>query len=147
MHRHRQDGDDGVDDRAGAAADAGDAPNKTLAAQLYQRVPRVLPGQRGRVLRLYYDYYQPEAYVPQTDTTSRRTRRSTTRSTGCATRRPSRCSTRRDVIIVASVSCIYGLGSPRSTYDRMLRLSRGEEHDRDELLLRKLSTSSTSATT
>ena len=60
----------------------------------------------------YYDYYQPEAYIPQTDTYIEKDARSTTRSTGCGTPPPAPCSSGADVIIVASVSCIYGLGSP-----------------------------------
>jgi excinuclease ABC subunit B len=110
------------------------APNKTLAAQLANEFRELLPNNAVEYFVSYYDYYQPEAYVPQTDTyiekdssineEVERLRHSTTNS----------LLTRRDVIVVASVSCIYGLGTPQEYVDRMVRLKVGEEIDRDKLL-------------
>ncbi|MGI8946513.1 MAG: excinuclease ABC subunit UvrB [Ornithinimicrobium sp.] len=112
------------------------APNKTLAAQLANEFRELLPHNAVEYFVSYYDYYQPEAYVPQTDTyiekdssindEVERLRHSATNS----------LLTRRDVVVVASVSCIYGLGTPQEYVDRMVRLRVGEEIDRDELLLR-----------
>jgi excinuclease ABC subunit B len=113
------------------------AHNKTLAAQLYQEFKSFFPGNASEYFVSYYDYYQPEAYVPQSDTYIEkeatindeidRLRLSATRS----------LFERRDVVIVASVSCIYGLGSPEAYYGMSLFLRRGETIDR-EMLLRKL---------
>ncbi len=112
------------------------APNKTLAAQLANEFRELLPHNAVEYFVSYYDYYQPEAYVPQTDTyiekdssineEVERLRHSATNS----------LLTRRDVIVVASVSCIYGLGTPQEYVDRMVRLRVGEEIDRDRLLRR-----------
>ncbi len=111
--------------------------NKTLAAQLYQEFRRFFPQNAVEYFVSYYDYYQPEAYVPSTDSYIEkeatindeidRMRLSATRS----------LFERRDVIIVASVSCIYGLGSPEAYYGMMLPLERGQRTDR-ERILRKL---------
>jgi excinuclease ABC subunit B len=111
--------------------------NKTLAAQLYQEFRRFFPGSAVEYFVSYYDYYQPEAYVPSTDTYIEkeatineeidRLRLSATRS----------LFERRDVIIVASVSCIYGLGSPEAYYGMLLPLECGQRIDRDQIL-RKL---------
>ncbi|MBX6388424.1 MAG: excinuclease ABC subunit B [Frankia sp.] len=113
------------------------APNKTLAAQLANEFRELLPHNAVEYFVSYYDYYQPEAYIAQTDTyiekdssineEVERLRHSATMS----------LLTRRDVIVVASVSCIYGLGTPQEYIDRMVRLAVGEEIDRD-VLLRKL---------
>src|SRR5205814_228449 len=113
------------------------AHNKTLAAQLYQEFRRFFPGNAVEYFVSYYDYYQPEAYVPATDSyidkeatindEIDRMRLSATRS----------LFERRDVIIVASVSCIYGLGSPEAYYGMMLPLERGQRIARDQIL-RKL---------
>ncbi len=110
------------------------APNKTLAAQLANEFRELFPDNAVEYFVSYYDYYQPEAYVPQTDTyiekdssineEVERLRHSATMS----------LLTRRDVIVVATVSCIYGLGTPQEYVDRALRLRVGEERDRDELL-------------
>ncbi|MBD0737973.1 excinuclease ABC subunit UvrB [Streptomyces sp. CBMA29] len=110
------------------------APNKTLAAQLANEFRELLPNNAVEYFVSYYDYYQPEAYVPQTDTyiekdssineEVERLRHSTTNS----------LLTRRDVIVVASVSCIYGLGTPQEYIDRMVRLNVGDVIDRDQLL-------------
>ncbi|NYI07184.1 excinuclease ABC subunit UvrB [Allostreptomyces psammosilenae] len=112
------------------------APNKTLAAQLANEFRELLPNNAVEYFVSYYDYYQPEAYVPQTDTyiekdssineEVERLRHSATNS----------LLTRRDVVVVASVSCIYGLGTPQEYVDRMVRLRVGEEIDRDLLLRR-----------
>lgn len=112
------------------------APNKTLAAQLANEFRELLPNNAVEYFVSYYDYYQPEAYVPQSDTyiekdssineEVERLRHSATNS----------LLTRRDVIVVASVSCIYGLGTPQEYVDRMVSLKVGQEVDRDELLRR-----------
>ncbi|MGY1452981.1 excinuclease ABC subunit UvrB [Streptomyces sp. SS8] len=112
------------------------APNKTLAAQLANEFRELLPNNAVEYFVSYYDYYQPEAYVPQTDTyiekdssineEVERLRHSATNS----------LLTRRDVVVVASVSCIYGLGTPQEYVDRMVPLRVGEEFDRDALLRR-----------
>jgi len=113
------------------------AHNKTLAAQLYQEFRRFFPENAVEYFVSYYDYYQPEAYVPTTDSYIEkeatindeidRMRLSATRS----------LFERRDVIIVASVSCIYGLGSPEAYYGMVLPLERGQRIERDQIL-RKL---------
>jgi len=110
------------------------APNKTLAAQLANEFRELLPNNAVEYFVSYYDYYQPEAYIPQSDTfiekdssvneEVERLRHSATIS----------LLTRRDVIVVASVSCIYGLGTPQEYVDRMIRLKVGESLDRDALL-------------
>ena len=111
-------------------------PNKTLAAQMAAEFRELLPNNAVEYFVSYYDYYQPEAYVPQTDTfiekdssindEVERLRHSATNS----------LLTRRDVVVVSSVSCIYGLGTPQEYVDRMTPLSVGERIDRDELLRR-----------
>jgi excinuclease ABC subunit B len=111
-------------------------PNKTLAAQFANELREMLPRNAVEYFVSYYDYYQPEAYVPQTDTYIEkdssindevdRLRHSATNS----------LLTRRDTIVVASVSCIYGLGTPQEYVDRMLKLRVGETIDRDQLLRR-----------
>jgi excinuclease ABC subunit B len=112
-------------------------PNKTLAAQFANELREMLPNNAVEYFVSYYDYYQPEAYVPQTDTYIEkdssindevdRLRHSATNS----------LLTRRDTIVVASVSCIYGLGTPQEYVDRMLKVRIGDTMDRDGLL-RKL---------
>jgi excinuclease ABC subunit B len=113
------------------------APNKTLAAQLANEFRDLLPNNAVEYFVSYYDYYQPEAYIPQTDTyiekdssvneEVERLRHSATMS----------LLTRRDVVVVASVSCIYGLGTPQEYVDRCVQLDVGQMIDRD-VLLRKL---------
>jgi excinuclease ABC subunit B len=110
------------------------APNKTLAAQLANEFKELLPDNAVEYFVSYYDYYQPEAYVPQTDTyiekdssineEVERLRHSATQS----------LLTRRDVVVVSTVSCIYGLGTPQEYVDRALKIKLGESRDRDELL-------------
>ena len=111
-------------------------PNKTLAAQMAAEFRELLPNNAVEYFVSYYDYYQPEAYVPQTDTfiekdssindEVERLRHSATNS----------LLTRRDVVVVSSVSCIYGLGTPQEYVDRMTPLEVGQVIDRDELLRR-----------
>lgn len=110
------------------------APNKTLAAQLANELREMLPHNAVEYFVSYYDYYQPEAYIAQTDTyiekdssindDVERLRHSATSS----------LLSRRDVVVVASVSCIYGLGTPQSYLDRSVQLGVGTEIDRDALL-------------
>src|SRR5580658_9780202 len=112
-------------------------PNKTIAAQFANELREMLPNNAVEYFVSYYDYYQPEAYVPQTDTyiekdssinqEVERLRHSATNS----------LLTRRDTVVVASVSCIYGLGTPQEYVDRMLTVKLGDTIDRD-MLLRKL---------
>ncbi len=112
------------------------APNKTLAAQLATEFRELLPNNAVEYFVSYYDYYQPEAYIAQTDTyiekdssindEVERLRHSATTS----------LLTRRDVVVVASVSCIYGLGTPQEYVDRMVRLAVGDVIERDQLLRR-----------
>ena len=110
------------------------APNKTLAAQLANEFKQLLPNNAVEYFVSYYDYYQPEAYIPQTDTfiekdsainsEVERLRHSATNS----------LLTRRDVVVVATVSCIYGLGTPQEYVDRMIRLKVGDSIERNKLL-------------
>jgi excinuclease ABC subunit B len=113
------------------------AHNKTLAAQLCNEFREFFPSNAVEYFVSYYDYYQPEAYVPQADLYIEK---DSSQNDDIARLRLSATSslfTRRDVIVVASVSCIYGLGSPEEWRDRMIWLELNEEHDRD-LFLRKL---------
>ncbi len=113
------------------------AHNKTLAAQLCNEFREFFPHNAVEYFVSYYDYYQPEAYVPQADLYIEK---DSSRNDDIARLRLSTTSslfTRTDVIVVASVSCIYGLGSPEEWQERMIFLEAGAEHDRD-LLLRKL---------
>ena len=110
------------------------APNKTLAAQLYEEMKELFPENAVEYFVSYYDYYQPEAYVPSTDTFIEkdsainehidRMRHSATRS----------LFERKDVIIVSSVSCIYGLGSPEAYLGMMLKVEVGQKLKRDAFL-------------
>ena len=110
------------------------APNKSLAAQLANEFREFFPNNRVEYFVSYYDYYQPEAYMASSDTYIEkdssvndeidRLRHSTTAS----------LLTRRDVIVVASVSCIYGLGSPEEYHDQLLVLHKGEEIDQRQAL-------------
>ncbi|MDQ1745213.1 MAG: excinuclease subunit [Pseudonocardiales bacterium] len=110
------------------------APNKTLAAQLANELREMLPNNAVEYFVSYYDYYQPEAYVPQTDTyiekdsainsEVERLRHSATMS----------LLTRRDVVVVATVSCIYGLGTPQEYVDRAVRLRVGQQIEREQIL-------------
>jgi excinuclease ABC subunit B len=113
------------------------AHNKTLAAQLCNEFREFFPGNAVEYFVSYYDYYQPEAYVPQADLYIEK---DSSRNDDIDRLRHSATSnilTRRDTIIVASVSCIYGLGSPDEYREKVVHLEVGEEHDRD-VMLRKL---------
>ena len=109
------------------------APNKTLAAQLANEFRELLPNNAVEYFVSYYDYYQPEAYIPQTDTyiekdssineEVERLRHSATNA----------LLTRRDVLVVATVSAIYGLGTPQEYVDRMVRLKVGQTIERNDL--------------
>src|SRR5512133_2059183 len=113
------------------------AHNKTLAAQLCNEFREFFPHSAVEYFVSYYDYYQPEAYVPQADLYIEK---DSSRNDDIARLRLAATSalfTRRDVVVVASVSCIYGLGSPEEWRERVIILEVGEEHDRD-LMLRKL---------
>jgi excinuclease ABC subunit B len=113
------------------------AHNKTLAAQLCNEFREFFPGNAVEYFVSYYDYYQPEAYVPQADLYIEK---DSSRNDDIDRLRHSASSnllSRRDVIVVASVSCIYGLGSPEEYKERVVYLEVGTEHDRD-LMLRKL---------
>lgn len=111
-------------------------PNKTLAAQFANELRHFFPDNAVEYFVSYYDYYQPEAYVPQSDTyiekdssineEVERLRHSATNS----------LLTRRDTIVVATVSSIYGLGTPQEYVDRMVRMRVGEEIERDQVLRR-----------
>src|SRR6266480_1723871 len=105
------------------------AHNKTLAAQLCNEFREFFPGNAVEYFVSYYDYYQPEAYVPQADLYIEK---DSSQNDDIARLRLSATSslfTRKDVVVVASVSCIYGLGSPEEWRDRLLYLEVGEEHD------------------
>jgi excinuclease ABC subunit B len=113
------------------------AHNKTLAAQLCNEFREFFPHNAVEYFVSYYDYYQPEAYVPQADLYIEK---DSSRNDDIARLRLAATSslfTRRDVVVVASVSCIYGLGSPEEWRERMIYVEVGAQHDRD-LLLRKL---------
>jgi excinuclease ABC subunit B len=112
------------------------SPNKTLAAQLFGEFKAFFPDNAVEYFVSYYDYYQPEAYIPQSDTYIEkdalvndeidRMRHSATRS----------LLERRDVVVVASVSCIYGIGAPETYRDMHLALAEGDELDRDAIIRR-----------
>src|ERR671939_810418 len=113
------------------------AHNKTLAAQLCNELREFFPDNAVEYFVSYYDYYQPEAYVPQADLYIEKDSSQNDDLARLRLAATSALFTRRDVVVVASVSCIYGLGSPEEWRERVLILNVGEEHDRD-LALRKL---------
>ncbi len=113
------------------------APNKTLAAQLYSEFKELFPENAVRYFVSYYDYYQPEAYVPQSDTYVEKDASINEEIDKMRHSATKALLERRDTIIVASVSCIYGLGSPESYFDLILFVEESSEVDRDALL-RKL---------
>src|SRR3954449_11305668 len=110
------------------------APNKTLAAQLATEFKELLPNNAVEYFVSYYDYYQPEAYIAQTDTYIEKDSSINDEVERLRHSATSSLLTRRDVIVVASVSCIYGLGTPQEYVDRMVTLSVGDQVDRDQLL-------------
>ena len=113
------------------------AHNKTLAAQLCNEFREFFPNNAVEYFVSYYDYYQPEAYVPQADLYIEKDSSQNDDIARLRLAATSSLFTRRDVVVVASVSCIYGLGSPEEWRERVIILEVGEEHDRD-LMLRKL---------
>jgi len=113
------------------------AHNKTLAAQLASEFKEFFPNNAVEYFVSYYDYYQPEAYVPQADLYIEKDSSQNDDIARLRLAATSALFTRRDVVVVASVSCIYGLGSPEEWRERVIILEVGEEHDRD-LMLRKL---------
>jgi len=110
------------------------AHNKTLTAQLCSEFRELFPSNAVHYFVSYYDYYQPEAYLPQTDTYIEKDSSINDEIDRLRHAATSALFERRDVIIVASVSCIYGLGSPVNYYDMSIHLSRGERRDRDDVL-------------
>jgi excinuclease ABC subunit B len=110
------------------------APNKTLAAQLATEFRELLPNNAVEYFVSYYDYYQPEAYIAQTDTFIEKDSSINDEVERLRHSATSSLLTRRDVIVVASVSCIYGLGTPQEYVDRMVRLAVGDQVERDALL-------------
>ena len=113
------------------------APNKTLAAQLYGEFRLLFPSNAVRYFVSYYDYYQPEAYVPSTDTFIEKDASINEEIDKMRHATTMALLERRDVVVVASVSCIYGLGSPETYREMLVHLETGAEIDRDQML-RKL---------
>src|SRR3954470_10947175 len=110
--------------------------NKTLAAQLYGEFKEFFPNNAVRYFVSYYDYYQPEAYIPQRDIYIEKDASINQEIERLRLASTSALVSRNDVIVVASVSCIYGLGSPDDYRKMMVRLKVGEFVDRDEVLLK-----------
>jgi len=111
-------------------------PNKSLAAQLASELKEMLPNNRVEFFVSYYDYYQPEAYIPRTDTFIEKDSAVNEEIDRLRHSATSSLLTHRDTIVVASVSCIYGLGSPLEYRERMLRFEVGMEIDQRQLLRR-----------
>ncbi|MCF2710249.1 excinuclease ABC subunit UvrB [Schaalia hyovaginalis] len=109
-------------------------PNKTLAAQLAAEFRELLPNNAVEYFVSYYDYYQPEAYIPQTDTYIEKDSSINDEVERLRHSATNNLLTRRDTVVVASVSCIYGLGTPEEYVARMVELERGMRIDRDEML-------------
>src|SRR5579862_8471808 len=105
------------------------APNKSLAAQLANEMREFFPDNRVEYFVSYYDYYQPEAYLPSSDTYIEKDSSINDEIDRLRHSATSALLTRRDTIVVASVSCIYGLGSPEEYADRILHVQRGTERD------------------
>ena len=110
------------------------AHNKTLAAQLYGEMKEFFPENAVEYFVSYYDYYQPEAYVPSSDTYIAKDSAINDEIDKLRLSATAALVERKDVIIVASVSCIYGLGSPADYKDMVLYLRQGQERDRDEII-------------
>ena len=123
------------------------APNKSLAAQLANEFREFFPDNRVEYFVSYYDYYQPEAYMPSTDTYIEKDSSVNDEIDRLRHSATSALLTRRDVIVVASVSCIYGLGSPEEYRDNLLVLARGRGARPAGRSCASWSTCSTSATT
>src|SRR5215216_120589 len=112
------------------------APNKSLAAQLAAEFREFFPKNRVEYFVSYYDYYQPEAYMPSSDTYIEKDSSVNDEIDRLRHSATSALLTRRDVIVVASVSCIYGLGSPEEYQEQLLVVRRSEEHDQRSILRR-----------
>lgn len=112
------------------------APNKTLAAQLATEFRELMPNNAVEYFVSYYDYYQPEAYIAQSDTYIEKDSSINEEVERLRHSATSSLLTRRDVIVVSTVSCIYGLGTPQEYVDRMVTLAVGDQVDRDQLLRR-----------
>ena len=110
------------------------AHNKTLAAQLYGEFKEMFPDNAVEYFVSYYDYYQPEAYVPSTDTYIAKDASTNDEIDKLRLSATAALCERRDVIVVSSVSCIYGLGAPEEFFDMMISLRPGMEKDRDEVI-------------
>src|SRR5215468_11462225 len=110
--------------------------NKTLAAQLYEEFKELFPNNAVGYFVSYYDYYQPEAYIPQRDIYIEKDSSKNDELDQLRLAATSSILSRRDSIVVASVSCIYGLGSPSDYKAMMVRVVKGESIDRDQMLLR-----------
>lgn len=110
------------------------AHNKTLAAQLYSEMKEFFPENAVEYFVSYYDYYQPEAYVPSTDTYIEKDSSINDEIDKLRHSATAALSERRDVVIVASVSCIYGLGSPIDYQNMVISLRPGMEKDRDDVI-------------
>ncbi|MBU6330445.1 MAG: DEAD/DEAH box helicase family protein, partial [Acidobacteria bacterium] len=112
------------------------APNKSLAAQLANEFREFFPENRVEYFVSYYDYYQPEAYMPSSDTYIEKDSSVNDEIDRLRHAATSALLTRRDTIVVASVSCIYGLGSPLEYQDQLLVVRPGESHDQRQILKR-----------
>ncbi|MBF0687461.1 MAG: excinuclease ABC subunit UvrB [Cellulomonas sp.] len=110
------------------------APNKTLAAQLATEFRELMPNNAVEYFVSYYDYYQPEAYIAQSDTYIEKDSSINEEVERLRHSATSSLLTRRDVVVVSTVSCIYGLGTPQEYVDRMVTLAVGDQVDRDQLL-------------
>ena len=110
------------------------APNKSLAAQFANEMREIFPHNRVEYFVSYYDYYQPEAYIPSSDTYIEKDSSINDEIDRLRHSATSALLTRRDVIVVASVSCIYGLGSPEEYSQKMLSLAVGQDHDQRAIL-------------
>ena len=108
--------------------------NKTLAAQLYGEFKQLFPDNIVEFFISYYDYYQPEAYIPQTDTYIEKDASINEQIEKLRLSTTSSLLSRRDVVVVASVSCIYGLGSPEDYFEMMALITVGSQMDREDLL-------------
>src|SRR2546425_2899949 len=111
--------------------------NKTLAAQLYSEFKQFFPKNAVEYVVSYYDYYQPEAYIPRTDTYIEKDSSINEEIERLRLSATSSLMSRKDVVVVASVSCIYGLGDPESYHEMMVMVNRGGEMNRD-IMLNKL---------
>jgi len=110
--------------------------NKTLAAQLYGEFKSFLPENAVEYFISYYDYYQPEAYIPSTDTFIEKDSSINDEIDRLRLKATSSLLARRDVVVIASVSCIYGLGSPEDYLGMLVKVEKGKAYERSELLMK-----------